>query len=51
MQIGKMGANLLGVSLALSTAYGKPSVPTDEKIAKQIIAKSIASYLGPCACL
>lgn len=45
-----IGAVAFGVLLSCSLAYAKPPALSDAEIAKRIIADSIASYHGPCAC-
>lgn len=45
-----LGAFAISVLLATFGAEAKPNVLSDDQVAKQIIAESIASYPGPCAC-
>lgn len=43
-------AIFFGVLFAVSMVHGKPDTASDDEIAERIIAESIASYPGPCAC-
>lgn len=45
-----IGAVAFGAFIACSLVYAKPAPLSDSEIAKRIIAESIASYPGPCAC-
>lgn len=40
----------LAFCLAVTGAFAKGSQPSDEEIAKTLIAQSIAAYPGTCAC-
>ncbi|MBV4491941.1 hypothetical protein HU760_015200 [Pseudomonas sp. RD9SR1] len=45
-----LGAFAISVLLAAFGAEAKQNHMSDDQVAKQIIAESIASYPGPCAC-
>lgn len=45
-----IGVVAFGAFIACSLVYAKPTTLSDAEVAKRIIAESIASYPGPCAC-
>lgn len=45
-----IAAIALGILISCSMAYAKPTTLSDAEIAKRIIAESIDSYPGQCAC-